>query len=295
MVSRNGGWNMTDLKGEFLSRILSRKEREAFFSFLERANWLIFQDAYPQLLLYEESLKRNKPLFYLLPFMDISRFMEVVWGQFWQKKDSAILTVGLIMNEQSYLEDRVMQNPNFKHKVLNTFEFQLQDLLSFNQILFPYKHQKLVGLTVHQFQSLDERILIGKKLYTILFQKKDVFQQVVNWASENPHTGSRKDYWPHLFNHINEGIPGFAYQLRLESCKLKKGAWKIYSPDLPSAWKNVQHREADKGDWLNDWRVADQLNELSDIINGEIKHEYCKTLERLELAALAKKVITILD
>jgi hypothetical protein len=295
MVSRNGGWNMTDLKGEFLSRILSRKERVAFFSFLERANWLIFQDAYPQLLLYEESLKRNKSLFHLLPFMDISGFMEVIWGYFWRKQDSVILTVGLIINEQSYLEERVMQNSNYKNKVIDTFEFQLQDLLSFNQILFPYKNQKLAGLTVHQFQSLDERILIGKKLYTILFRKKDVFKQVVNWASETPHTGSRKDYWPHLFNSVNEGIPGFAYQLRLEACKLKKSVWKIYSPDLQSAWKNVQHREAEKGDWLKDWNVADQLYELTDTINGEIKHEYCKTLERLELAALAKKVITILD
>lgn len=42
MVSRNGGWNMTDIKGELLSRLLSRKEQEDFFAFLERGNWLIF-------------------------------------------------------------------------------------------------------------------------------------------------------------------------------------------------------------------------------------------------------------
>lgn len=44
MVSRNGGWNMTDLKGELLSHLLSESEQNDFFQFLERGNWLIFQD-----------------------------------------------------------------------------------------------------------------------------------------------------------------------------------------------------------------------------------------------------------
>lgn len=69
LVSRNGGWNMTDLQGELLSNLLSEQERQDFFSFLERGNWLIFQDIYPQFLLYEESLKRNKkPLLPLVFF-----------------------------------------------------------------------------------------------------------------------------------------------------------------------------------------------------------------------------------
>ncbi|MEH7387761.1 DUF2515 family protein, partial [Bacillus sp. JJ1521] len=48
MVSRNGGWNMTDLKGGQLSRLLTKKEIESYFSFLERGNWLVFQDAFTQ-------------------------------------------------------------------------------------------------------------------------------------------------------------------------------------------------------------------------------------------------------
>lgn len=104
MVSRNGGWNMTDLKGDLLTRLLTNKERDAYFTFLERGNWLIFQDAYPQFLLYGESLKRNKPLFYLLPALDISSFMESVWNYFWKRRDSYILTIALVINEQNYLE-----------------------------------------------------------------------------------------------------------------------------------------------------------------------------------------------
>jgi hypothetical protein len=293
MVSRNGGWNMTDLKGELLTRLLTRKERNDFFSFLERGNWLIFQDAYPQFLLYSESLKRNKPLFYLLPYLSISTFMESIWNYFWRERDSYVLTIALIINEQNYLEKRVIQNPIYQKGVLHTLEFKLQELLSFNHILFPYRKKTLAGQTVYQFQSLHERILLGKRLYAVLFQNVNQF---VDWAKAHRHTGSRKDYWPHIFNNVNEGIPGFPYQLRLNSCKLRWGAKKIYSPDLTSAWKNVQHQEAEKGDWFRDWQVANYLSELSETqINGEIEYEYCKTLERLELAALAKKVITIFD
>jgi hypothetical protein len=296
MVSRNGGWNMTDLKGELLTRLLTKKERNDIFTFLERGNWLIFQDAYPQFLLYTESLKRNKPLFYMLPYLNISAFMETIWNYFWRKPDSYILTIALVINEQNYLESRVIQNPNYQKDVLNTVEFKLQDVLSFNHILFPYRKKSLAGQTLHQFQSLHERILLGKRLYAVLFQKEELLNQVVQWAKEHRHTGSRKDYWPHIFNHVNEGIPGIPYQLRLSACKLKWGAKRIYSPGLTSAWKNVHHQEAEKGDWFSDWQVANYLSELSETqINGEIEYEYCKTLERLELAAFAKKVINLFD
>lgn len=296
MVSRNGGWNMTDLKGELLTRLLTRKERNDFFTFLERGNWLIFQDAYPQFLLYRESLKRNKPLFYLLPYLNISIFMETIWNYFWRKRDSYILSIALVINEQNYLEKRVIQNPIYQKGVLDTLEFKLQDILSFNHILFPYRKKNLAGQTLHQFQSLHERILLGKRLYAVLFKKKEVLNSFVQWAKAHHHTGSRKDYWPHIFNNVNEGIPGIPYQLRLNACKMKWGAKRIYSPGLNSAWKNVQHQEAEKGDWFHDWQIADYLSELSETqINGEIEYEYCKTLERLELAAFAKKVINLFD
>ena len=138
MVSRNGGWNMTDLKGEFLSRLMNEQSKQDFFSFLERGNWLIFQDAYPQFLLYEESLFQSRNLFYLLPYLNVSTFMEVIWNHFWEESDSYMLAIALIINEQSYLENRIVQNPLYKKKVFQTFEFVLQDLLSFNQILFPF-------------------------------------------------------------------------------------------------------------------------------------------------------------
>jgi hypothetical protein len=295
MVSRNGGWNMTDLQGEFLTRLLTKKERESFFGFLERGNWLIFQDAYPQFLLYEESNRRNKPLYYLFPYLNISTFMETIWNHFWHRQDLYMLTMALIINEQNYLEKRVIQNSQYKKDVFGKLEFKLQDILSFNQILFPYGKRNMAGQTLHQFDSLTERILLGKRLYAVLFKNQDVLKNVREWAFKQPHTGSRKDYWPHLFNNVNEGIPGFAYQLRLKSCQLRSGARKIYSPTLENAWKNVSQPDAEQGDWFADPQIADFLLDDDETFNGEIKNEYCKTLERLELASLAKKAISILE
>jgi hypothetical protein len=292
MVSRNGGWNMTDLKGELLLYLLTEEERQSFFSFLERGNWLIFQDIYPQFLLYEESKKRGKPLFYLLPMLHVSTFMETIWNHFWRRGDPSILAIALVINEQSYLEKRVIQNPVFQKSVFHTIEFKLQDFLSLNHILFPYEDQQgntvLIGQTLHQFHSLHERILLGKRLYSLLFQNSDTLERVVRWASLHPHTGTRKDYWPHLFNDVYELAPRQPYRRRIKDCQIQPGVPRIYSPRLLHAWKNVVHEEAERGDWFDDWNVVEYLVKSNEQINGEITHAYCETLEKMELAIIAK-------
>jgi hypothetical protein len=297
MVSRNGGWSMTDLKAELLTRLLSKKEKSSFFAFLERGNWLIFQDAFPQLLLYEESLKRKESLFRLLPQFNVSIFIETIWDYYWESSNSSLLTIGLIINEQNYIENRVIQNQNYIKDVFSTLEFEIQDFLSFNQILFPYNVYgvtTLAGQTVNQFQSLHERIQLGKRLYAILFDK-EVLEKVEEWAMAHPHTASRKDYWPHIFNDVHEGIPGLKYQIKLSSCKLKSGARRIYSPKLQNAWENVIHPEAEPGEWFTDFKVLDYFIEIDESSLGNIEYDYCQTLEKLELAAFAKKIISILE
>jgi hypothetical protein len=293
MVSRNGGWNMTDLKGDLLSHLLEKQTKTDFFSFLERANWLIFQDAFPQLLLYEESVKRKQNLFHLLSVFNISFFMEVVWNSFWKHRDAYLLTSALIMNEQNYIEQRVMNKNEYQKKVLESFEFKLQELLSFNHILFPYQQKgkiRLVGLTINQFSSLEERILFGKRLYSLLFDER-ILPSAKAWAAAHPHTGSRKDYWPEIFNDIKEYAPGFPYIKRLNQCKLRKQAARFYSPKLEFAWKNVFHEPAEVGDWYRDPKVIHYLMKDNEKVNGKITKEYCETLEGLELASIAIKSI----
>lgn len=298
MVSRNGGWNMTDLKGSFLSKLLNQNEVEVFFDFLERGNWLIFQDVFPQFLLYEESLRHGKSYFHLLPHLNISIFMETIWNQFLNDSDSHILTLALIVNEQSYLEERVISDAVYQKKVMNTLEFKLQDYLSMNHIIFPFQEKEkitFVGQTLHHFESLHERILMGRRLYNVLFGQKERLKLIIKWAENHPHTGSRKDYWPHLFNDVNEGPPSLSLKPSIRSCYLVPGADKIFSPRLEYAWKDKWHAPAEKGDWFKDWKVIYYLNKIEEKVDGEIQYDYCKTLERLELAAITKKVISLRD
>lgn len=298
MVSRNAGWNMTDLRGDLLSGLMTESEKLAFFSFLERGNWLIFQDAFPQFLLYEESLKRKKSLFHLLPFFQISTFMETIWNHFLRHHDRYILTMALIINEQSYLENRVVKNSVFKKKVFDTLEFKLQEIFSFTHILFPYiKGGKLriTGQTLRHFDSLNERILLGKRLYSLLFKNKILYHQCLKWAKSQPHTGSRHDFWPHLFHHIKDELPNKGYKLRLNYCRIRPGASRLFSPQLLFAWKDVHHPPAESGDWFQDWKIIDYLIKKDENINGEIENDYCKALENLELAIVAKKALSLFE
>jgi uncharacterized protein DUF2515 len=81
LVSRNTGYMMTDLGGEPLGRLLDRTVARRLFLSLERCNWLIFQDAYPQLLLYSLSKTLGRPMFHLLPALGHSTGMVGVLGR----------------------------------------------------------------------------------------------------------------------------------------------------------------------------------------------------------------------
>lgn len=63
-VSRNAGWNMTDLQSETYQNILNEDKRHALYLTYESINWYIFQDAYPQLLIYQLSREKKTPLFF---------------------------------------------------------------------------------------------------------------------------------------------------------------------------------------------------------------------------------------
>ncbi len=299
MISRNGGWNMTDLKGDLYTKLLSEKDQITFFSFLERGNWLIFQDVYPQFLLYEQSVKKAKKLFHLLPHLNVSTFMETMWNDFWKTGNKKTLAIATIINEQNYLEKRVIQNAHFQKTVLNSIGFKLFDFFQFNHILFPFyennTNQKtlLIGDTMKHFTSLHERILIGKRLYSLLFRDTHILSQIIYWAEHHPHTGSRKDYWPHLFSSVNESFSREFYKRRIKKCQLRSGAYRIYSPALIYAWRDMKHEEVESEDWFTDWQVVNYLVDKEENMNGKITEDYCKTLEKIELAILAKKNVLL--
>jgi len=322
LVSRNGGWNMTDLQGEWIPRLLDNNKREAVFQFLERSNALIFQDVYPQLRLYELSLREGRPLFHLLPAFGVSSFMKPVWKQFWKERDPILLTVAIIINEQNYVEQRVVQNANYQKTVLHTLFYGLQSLLQLNGVLFPYGQggelhagscdfdepsaaaapslsmlqspdngARLAGLILENFDHLEERIEFGKRLYAILFGIPRIYEGVRCFAAAVKHTGSRADYAPGLFARVRQKPPEKIYRERLAGGRLKEGAAPIYSPELQSAWPDQRMEPAEQGDWFHNVdQVKRYFHKLPLPRQFEITNEYGMMLHKLELAVITAQI-----
>lgn len=137
MVSRNGGYHMTDLQSDLMHNLQNQSDREHMYRLLERCNALIFQDAYPQLLLYMNSRRIGRSCFHLLSHFHVSAFMTPFWERFWLERCSSLLSVALIINEQNYIESRVVQHPYFQKEVLSKPAFHLHNLAGLNHIVFP--------------------------------------------------------------------------------------------------------------------------------------------------------------
>ncbi|WP_247739047.1 DUF2515 domain-containing protein [Bacillus sp. 165] len=193
MVSRNAGWNMTDLEGAYYPKILSATMRKRLFLTYERANWFIFSDAYPQLVLYEQSKKVNRPLFHLLSAFHVSVFMEAEWERFWKERDKERLVTALIINEQNMIQKPVIQNPYFQKYVFQSLVYKFQELFHFSSVIFPTVQGKLYGFSVYGFEQLTKRIELGKRLAWLLLHP-DYYETFRRFSENTIHTGSRMDY-----------------------------------------------------------------------------------------------------
>ncbi|KYG31479.1 DUF2515 family protein [Priestia endophytica] len=247
MVSRNAGWNMCDLEGAYFSFALKKNLRKRLFLTYERANWLIFKDAYPQLLLYELSKKKKKSLFSLLSKFDVHSFMEEEWTRFWEEGKKKRLVHALVVNEQHIIQQPVISHPVYQKRVFSRPFFKLQEMLHFSSVLFPTIQGELYGLSVYNFLKVEERIELGVKLSELLFHR-ELFTLFDDFASSTPHTGSRYDY---------------------EQYFRERG--KIATPHLRSTFRPVAHHETQRDKWveskekLERWLVDTPLVEIVNI------------------------------
>lgn len=193
MVSRNAGWNMTDLFLPPYLDILGKKERNQLFITYERSNWLIFSDAYPQLLTFQLSILKNKPMFHLLPDFHVSQYMVDEWLRYWQFGNKERLMLALIINEQNVIQQPVIKQSYFKYHIFLRLPYLLQDILLLNAIILPASGDKLYALNVHDFTKLTNRIILGKKIASIIFNPA-IYPSLYRFAANNEHTGSRRDY-----------------------------------------------------------------------------------------------------
>lgn len=303
LVSRNGGWNMTDLRGEWLPLLMDEQAIRPFFWFLERSNWLIFHDAYPQLLLYAEMKQAGADLTHLLPSLGVSSFMAPFWRAHLHSPCPERLTHALIVNEQQYIEQRVIHKPLALHRVFATFAFVAQSVLSLSHVLFPYKAHptdrrlSLTGLNVQHFADIEQRIAIGKTLYRLLYADPCRLEQIRTFACRIPHSGSRADYWPHLFTPRRPDEPRDGerrehhYRLHLDGAKLRPGQPKLHSPPLAAAWPDIPHTPADGVDWFRDEKWLDEVDKPAKLPTID-SADYARALQWMEYGVWLATALT---
>lgn len=243
MVSRNAGWNMCDLEGVHLPKLIKKKFRNKLFLTYERANWLIFHDAFPQLLLYHYSTKIKQPMFHLLKYFHVSSFMECEWGYFWKEKNGDRLMNSLIINEQNVIQTPVLNHPDYKVKVFYSPLFLVQDWFHFSAVIFPTCNGKLFGASVHGFKSVTNRIELGKKLASILFHK-ELYLGFMEFSLSTVHTGSRYDYERYSYYRV-----------------------KRSTPFLRCTYPIIHHQIHERCDWSKKTSIKEQWRQIS-------KHKY---------------------
>ncbi|MCF6137537.1 DUF2515 family protein [Pseudalkalibacillus berkeleyi] len=250
MVSRNAGWNMTDLQIYEFRQILSPEKRYSIFQTYERANWLIFSDAYPQLLLYEVSKQIGEPLFHLLDEFNVSSFMKKEWETYWLDRDQKRIDQALIINEQNVIQLPVIENDELDQKVLSTVPFWLQDRFHFSTVLFPTIQGELYGLSVHGFKKLKNRIALGKRLLKIL-SEHDLRQAICLFAQRTEPTGARVDYEQYL-QRVRRGhrLPLRVMYPIINHHRRPSEDWSIDRPPTKQYFKDVELPKKIK---LNDW------------------------------------------
>lgn len=226
IVSRNAGWNMTDLTLTPFKKLLGENERNRLFMTYERANWLIFSDAYPQLLTYKLSVKLNKPMFHILRELHVSKFMEREWNNFWEYRNLDKLMISLIINEQNVIQKPVLNQPFFHKHVFNDSPYFLQNLLYMNAVILPAKSLPLYGAFVHNFTNVTNRIVLGKHLAEIVFSHHH-YADLNSFVRKETHTGSRIDYEKYL---------NFPYPI---------------SSSLQEIYPQIEHQDIIRKDWYN--------------------------------------------
>ncbi|MFD2702864.1 DUF2515 family protein [Paenibacillus shunpengii] len=284
-VSRNGGYNMTDLHSGLLKTILNDQEKERVYLLLERCNALIFQDAYPQLLLYMKSKEKGRSYFHLLSEFHISSFMVPFWEHFWLNRDSALLTVGLIINEQNYIEYRVIRNSFYQHHVTSTLSFRSHEIAGLNHIVIPLGiNEELVGLTLSNFSKVHERIAFGKNLYALLFGHEQVLDRAAAYAYAVPHEGSRSEYWPKFFTDQKELSTHEALvSPMLSRNEALPSGNKLYSPKLLNVWQDLPYEKISREDWLTQTDSLGHLTVPRRPKLFEISHEHRNSLSKLAM------------
>jgi hypothetical protein len=179
LVSRNAGYLMSDL-----ARTLDpafADAGESLFLLLERANWLIFVDAWHHLCSHLLGRPLESPR--------VPRFMIDAWARSASSSERE-LVIDLVHNEQHLIEHRAVHHPHLAPgaRLLGLIE------ASGREKPLHFAIPDAPAITVGGFASLERRIDTGRRIYDLVLAAQDKRDALWTWARAHPHTGSRAVY-----------------------------------------------------------------------------------------------------
>ncbi|TCT25538.1 uncharacterized protein DUF2515 [Melghiribacillus thermohalophilus] len=269
-VSRNAGWNMTDLKSATYRNLLSEKMARHLYMTYERANWFIFSDAFPQLLIYHYSVKYRTPVFDLLTNFQVSRFMDEEWRRFYEKKDQNRLLTALIINEQNVIQKPVIEHPHYQHAVFRRLPYLFQDRCHLNGVFFPTMQGDLYGFFIKGFTKVDRRIATGKKLASLLFHP-NLHEQFFAFATSVEPDGRRREYEQFM------------------------GEKMIETNQLENLYSVIPHQNLVRRDWRNVQKVKAKWWKPERVKIKNIKRKFYRKRKLLSILAKGIRAIKKVD
>jgi hypothetical protein len=182
LVSRNAGYLMSDLRRMIDKGDQTGGAMENLFLLLERANWLIFHDAWHHLLSHLLDRPLESPR--------VPRFMIDAWARHAAAPDERTLVLDLVHNEQNLIERRAVH-----HDVLAPGA-RLLDLIERagreKPLHFPIDDAP--AITVGGFAQLARRIDAGRRIFDEVLADRGRRDALFAWARAHPHTGDRAIY-----------------------------------------------------------------------------------------------------
>ncbi len=199
MVSRNAGYLMSDLARTLTDARTPRTPSvvqviETVMALLERANYLIFHDAWFHVLghLLGRTAEAGRT----------PAFMRAAWLRYEHAAVRAIdraleraLVMDLVHNEQHFIERRVVHHPRFAAG-LATIEMIEREGRE-KPIHFPIgpaPNSPNSEIRVGGFADLTRRITTGARIFDEVLADRGRRDALYVWARSHPHTGSRMVY-----------------------------------------------------------------------------------------------------
>jgi Protein of unknown function (DUF2515) len=190
LVSRNAGYLMSDLARSLDGKAGAdpdlRGAMESLMALLERANFLIFHDAWHHVL--HALLGRADAL----SSPRTPRFMIDAWQRHARdgRDGERTLVLDLVHNEQHLIERRAVHHAHLAPglRLLQMIEMSGRE----KPLHFPIEGAP--AITVGGFAQVERRIAAGARIFDEVVADRGRRAALLTWAQAHPHTGSRAVY-----------------------------------------------------------------------------------------------------